>query len=428
MKKIVHDLLKEELYYDKLENGLELFYMPKKGFSKQYAVFSTRYGSNDLEFIPVGQKERIRVNEGIAHFLEHKVFEQPDGTNAFDKFSKYGASANAYTNFTTTSYLFSSTDNFYDSLAHLVDYVQHPHFTDENVEKEKGIIAQEIKMYDDNPDWKVYFNTLKAMYIKHPINIDIAGTVESIYKITKEELYDCYNTFYNPYNMSIFVVGDLDFDKIKETVINNLRTDIPVIENIERFYPVEPDGVNMKEIVETLDVSLPLFNIGFKDLQIGLSGRELLKREITTDLIIDMLFKKGSEFYKELYNANLVNDSFSGDYTGRYDHGYTLIGGESKDPYEVKSRLFDYIEKIKEDGFKEEQFEIIKKRYLGGYLKYFDSLDFIANNFISYHFKDINLLDYIDVVKEITIDDIQSRFAEHFTKDNSVISIVNPKE
>ena len=188
MEKIVNELLKEELYYEKLENGLDVYFMPKRGFTKKYAVLATNYGSNDLEFIPIGETEPIRVNEGIAHFLEHKMFEQPDESDAFEKFSKWGANANAFTNFTTTAYLFTTTENFYDCLDHLFDYVQTPHFTDENVEKEKGIIAQEIKMYDDDPGWNVSFNAIKAMYVNHPVRVDIAGTVDSVYKITKNHL------------------------------------------------------------------------------------------------------------------------------------------------------------------------------------------------------------------------------------------------
>ena len=163
MKKIVNEVLKEEVYYEKLENGLNVYFMPKRGFTKKYAVLATNYGSNELEFIPIGENERTRVNEGTAHFLEHKMFEQPDGGNAFDKFSMYGASANAFTNFTMTAYLFTATENFYESLEHLIDYVQTPHYTDENVEKEKGIIEQEIKMYNDDPNWNVYFNCLKVI-------------------------------------------------------------------------------------------------------------------------------------------------------------------------------------------------------------------------------------------------------------------------
>lgn len=427
MKKIVNDILKEEIYHEKLKSGLEIFYMPKKDFTKKYAVFATKYGSNELEFIPIGEKEKIKVNEGIAHFLEHKMFEQPDGKNAFDRFSELGASANAYTNFTMTAYLFSCTDNFYESLEHLIKYVQNPYFTDENVEKEKGIIEQEIKMYDDNSDWKVYFNTLKAMYVNHPTKVDIAGTVESIYKITKEELYKCYNTFYNSGNMVLFIVGDLNWDNIIDIVNSSLKKDEPLLEDIKRFYPDEPNNINQKEIVENLTVSIPLFNIGFKDLEINIKGNELLNKEIETELILDMVFKKGSSLYEELYLNGLINENFGCDHISQIDHGYTIIGGESKDPNKVKEVIFKYIDKFKQEGLNHDDFERIKKKKIGMFLKYFDSIEFIANNFISYYFKDINLIDYLQALKQIQFEDVNKRFKNHFNEEYSVMSIINPK-
>ncbi len=355
MKKIVNDVLREEIFYDKLENGLSVYYMLKKGFTKKYAILATDYGSNDLEFIPIDGQNKIKVNEGIAHFLEHKMFEQADGSNAFDKFSKLGASANAFTNFTMTAYLFSTTGNFYESLEHLINYVQSPYFTDENVEKlgasanaftnftmtaylfsttgnfyeslehlinyvqspyftdenvekEKGIIEQEIKMYNDDPDWNVYFNTLKALYVNYPVRIDIAGTVESIHKITKEELYTCYKTFYNPGNMALFVVGDLDFDKIMESIKISKNNDIlKLSQNIERFYPNEPKHVNKKEIIEEFPISMPMFNIAFKDNNVGIKGNKLLRKEIITEILLDMILKKGSSLYENLYMSGLKN-------------------------------------------------------------------------------------------------------------------------
>ncbi|OPJ56847.1 EF-P 5-aminopentanol modification-associated protein YfmH [Alkalithermobacter paradoxus] len=428
MKKIFNDILKETIYYEKLDNGLEVFFMPKSGFTKKYAVFATKYGSNDLEFIPFNKENKIKVNEGIAHFLEHKMFEQPGGGNAFDKFSDLGASANAYTNFTMTAYLFSATDNFYECLEHLIDYVQTPYFTDENVEKEKGIIEQEINMYNDNADWKVYFNTLKAMYQKHTTKVDIAGTVESIYKITKEELYDCYNTFYSPGNMALFVVGDLEIDKVMETVNKSMKKEFSQLQGeIKRFYPSEPNEINEKEIVENLTVSIPMFNIAFKDTDVNYDGERLLKKEMETEIVLDMIFKKGSSLYEELYLNGLINENFGCDYMGHIDHGYTIVGGESKDPYKVKEIIFNHIAKYNKEGLSQEDFERIKRKKIGRFLKYFDSVEFIANNFISYHFKGINLIDYIEVLKGVNFEDVVKRFENHFKEEYSVISIINPK-
>lgn len=429
MEKIVNEVLKEEVYYEKLENGLDVYFMPKHGFTKKYAVLATNYGSNELEFIPIGEDKKIRVNEGIAHFLEHKMFEQPDGGNAFDKFSKWGANANAFTNFTMTAYLFSATDNFYESLEHLIDYVQTPYFTDENVEKEKGIIEQEIKMYDDDPEWNVYFNTLKALYVNYPVRIDIAGTVDSIYKITKEELYKCYNTFYNPGNMALFVVGDLDKNKVMDVVKKVNHYDVEKLSTkIEKFYPEEPDNVNQKEIVATFPVSMPMFNIAFKDNNVGIKGNELLRKEIVTEILTDMIFKRGSKLFEDLYMKGLINDNFGGGFSSQVDYGFTILGGDSKDPRKVKEIILEYIEKYKIEGLDEKEFERTKKKKIGNFLKYFDSVNFIANNFITYKFKGINLLDYLDVLKDVTFEEISERLKSHLNEENCVISIVEPSK
>ncbi|CEN85004.1 EF-P 5-aminopentanol modification-associated protein YfmH [Paraclostridium sordellii] len=428
MEKIVNDILKEEVYYEKLDNGLDVYFMPKKGFTKKFAVLATNYGSNDLEFIPINQTEKFKVNEGIAHFLEHKMFEQPDGGNAFDKFSKLGASANAYTNFTITAYLFSCTENFYESLQHLIDYVQTPYFTDENVEKEKGIIEQEIKMYNDDPDWNVYFNCLKAMYSKYPVNIDIAGTVDSIYKITKEELYTCYNTFYNPGNMILFVVGDVDAEKVMEIAKKSNHYDVDKLKNeIERFYPEEPKTVNEKEIVAEFPISMPMFNIGFKDSDVGMKGKELLRKEVITEILLDMILKRGSEIFEELYMSGLINDNFGCGFTSQVDYGYTLIGGESNEPRKVKDTIIKYINKYKEDGLSEDDFNRVKKKKMGQFIKYFDSVNFIANNFISYKFKGINLMDYLEVIKQVKFEEVEERLKNHLKEEYCSISIVEPK-
>ena len=429
MKKIVNDILKEEVYYEKLENGLDVYFMPKHGFTKKYAILATNYGSNELEFVPIGESEKFRVNEGIAHFLEHKMFEQPDGGNAFDKFSKWGASANAFTNFTMTAYLFSGTENFYDSLDHLIDYVQTPYFTDENVEKEKGIIEQEIKMYEDDPDWNVYFNCLKALYVNHPVKVDIAGSVESIYKITKEELYKCYNTFYNPGNMALFVVGDLDVDKVMEVVKKVNHYDVDKLSNeIQRFYPEEPDRVNEKEIVAKFPISMPMFNIAFKDNKVGIRGNELLRKEIVTEILTDMIFKRGSRLFEDLYMKGLINDNFGGGFSSQVDYGFTIIGGDSKDPREVKRIILEHIEKYKNEGLNKHEFERTKKKKIGNFLKYFDSVNFIANNFISYNFKGINVLDYLDVLKDVTFEEVEERLKSHLKEEYCVISIVEPSK
>lgn len=429
MEKIVNDIIKEELYFETLENGLRVYFMPKRGFVKKYAILATDFGSNDLEFVPKGECDRIRVHEGIAHFLEHKMFEQPDGGNAFDLFSKYGASANAFTNFNMTAYLFSATENFNECLTHLIDYVQTPYYTEENVEKEKGIIAQEIKMYDDDPSWQVYFNALKAMYQKHNVRIDIAGDVDSIYKITPDELYKCYNTFYNPSNMILFVIGDLDENEVMNVIKKANHSDIDKIEGkIQRFPNEEPKEIAQKEIVEKYQVSMPMFNIAYKDEDVNLRGKELLKKEVVSDILCDMIFKTGSELNEDMYMKGMVNDSFYGGFYSEVEYAFTLISGEGKDPHKVKDTITEYLERYKKEGLSRVGFERAKKKKIGEFLKYMDSMEFIANNFISYAFKDVNILDYLEVLKEVEFEDVENRLRTHFKEENCVISIVEPIE
>ncbi|MDU5082315.1 MAG: pitrilysin family protein [Bacillota bacterium] len=425
MKIYENEKIREKLYYKKMKSGLKVYFMPKEGYTKQYAIFATDYGSIDNVFTPIGEKETVEVPEGIAHFLEHKLFEEPE-QNIFDKFSRLGANVNAYTNFTQTAYLFSSTENFYDNLALLVEFVQHPYFTDENVEKEKGIIAQEINMYRDNPSWRVFFNCLGAMYNENPVKIDIAGTVESIQNINKELLYKCYNTFYSPTNMVIFIVGDLSFDEIIKVIDESEKKDYKEVEKINRVFPEEPKEVREKFIEESMMTSSPLFYIGFKDTNNELEGEKRVRKDFITNFILDMLFGSSSVFYNDMYEEGLIDSSFGAYYTGKKSYGHSMIVGESKDPKEVYNRIMLFFEKEITSILLEEDFNRIKKKSMGEFLMGLNSVEFIANTFISLYFDDFLLIDYLDILESIEYKDIVERFNNHFTKDNSVLSIINP--
>ncbi|KXG75920.1 EF-P 5-aminopentanol modification-associated protein YfmH [Thermotalea metallivorans] len=418
--------LKETIYTTELENGLQVFFMPKAGYTKQYAVFATNYGSNDSRFIKPGESEITSVPDGIAHFLEHKLFEEPEGS-VFDKFAHLGSNVNAYTNFTSTCYLFSSTDRFYDNLKLLLEFVRTPYFTDENVEKEKGIIGQEIKMYEDNPHWKVFFNALKAMYHEHPVKIDIAGTIGSIGRITKEDLYTCYNTFYTPENMILFVVGALDEKEVFSFIHRSIGDEAKKGKKVQRVYPKEPNTVVQSIIEEKLAVSIPLLNIAFKDNKNGLRGRELLTKDIATKILLEMLFGRSSDLYMKLYEEGLINDTFEHEYTGEIDYGYSMLGGESKNPRKVLDRILDYMQEMKQKGLQKEDFERVKKKQIGQHVSYYNSIEFIANTFVPFYFKGIHLFDYIEVLKEIQFDTVQERFLEHFHPQQCVLSMISPK-
>ncbi|WMM23366.1 pitrilysin family protein [Tissierella sp. MB52-C2] len=420
-----NEKIKEKLFFKELDSGLKVYFMPKEGYTKQYAIFSTNYGSIDNIFTPIREDETIEVPEGIAHFLEHKLFEEPE-ENIFDKFSKLGANVNAYTNFTQTAYLFSSTENFYENLELLVQFVQHPYFTDENVEKEKGIIAQEINMYKDNPNWRVFFNCLRAMYTEHPVRIDIAGTVESIQDINKELLYKCYDTFYNPNNMVLFIAGDLSFDEILKIVEKTERKDYTKIEEVNRVFKEEPKGVKESFIEENMMTSTPLFYIGFKDEDVNLPGEERVKKDLVTNFILDMIFGSSSVFYNELYEEGIIDSSFGAYFTGKKSYGHSLVGGESKKPKEVYNRVMDLFEKDPQSILIEDDFNRIKRKNIGGFLMAFNSVESIANNFMDLYFEEVLLIDYLEILESIEYKDLIERFNKHFVKENVVLSIVNP--
>ena len=289
--------VKEKAYIEKLENGLTVIVIPKQDTQKKYVIFGTNFGSIDNNFIVPGKTKPTKIPDGVAHFLEHKLFEQENGTNSLDVLSALGVDANAYTTNDHTAYLFETTDNFYEALDELMNYVQNPYFTDENVEKEKGIIGQEINMYDDEPSWQVYMNAMKLMYKENPINIDIAGTIESISKINKEILYDAYNTFYNLSNMLLVVCGDFIPEEILKEIKNRITKNDTQTE-IKRIYPKEPEEIVKKEEIKIMEVNNPIFAIGFKDKLC--QTKDMVKKHIAIEIILYMLLGKSSKTYKKL--------------------------------------------------------------------------------------------------------------------------------
>jgi len=420
--------LGEKVYHAALDPGPALYVLPRGGYNKKYAIFSTRFGSIDNNFRIEGDggAEEIKVPDGVAHFLEHKLFDDEEG-NAFDKFARYGASSNAFTGFTSTTYLFSCTDYFQESFELLLDFVQSPFFTQESVDKEQGIIGQEIRMYEDSPQWRVFFNLLGALYQDHPVRKDIAGTVESISEITAEILYKCYHTFYHPDNMAIFVTGDVAPEQIFEQVSKNIagRTYSPA-KTIERIYPREGQAVKQREIVQELSVSQPIFNMGFKDTYAFLDGKALLFRELATELLLEMIFGRSEEMYTQLYEDGLLDEHFSTGYTAETTYGYTLLGGRTKDPGRLMERIWEGIERTKKEGLRHESFIRHKKTMRGDFLRSFNSLEFIANNYLAYRFRDIDFFDVLGVLEEITLNDLEKILHDHLKEEFHAVSIVTP--
>jgi len=422
--KIENSYLKETMYIGEHETGLGVFVIPKKGCVKKYATFATKFGSVNNCFVPLGEKEKITIPDGVAHFLEHKMFEQPDGSDAFAEFSLYGANANAFTSFNLTCYLFSCTDNFTESFEHLLSYVQTPYFTKENVAKEQGIIGQEIRMYDDDGQWVVMFNLLKALYHVNPVRIDIAGTVESISQINEDILYKCYNTYYNPSNMVVCVVGDVNPDEVFASVDKMIKKDRPSGKVLSVFEE-EPKTICQKYIEAKSSVSIPLFNIGFKDNYLK-EGDEVLKREIAVEIISRILFGRSSTLYTKLYEEGLINENFGTDNSTEQEFACAVICGESEKPQEVKERIMEEISKKHINGFDIEEFERVKKAFFGSYLRGFNNVETIGNLVTRYILGGVNIFSFEEVFSKVDLEYVTEVFKEIYTEENMAMSVVFP--
>jgi len=423
MQEIYNDVIKEKLFKKQLENGLTLLMMPRSNYNKNYGIFATNYGSIDNKFVnPETDKVEI-VSDGIAHFLEHKLFEGKE-EDTFSRFARLGASANAFTNYNTTAYLFNSTDNFLESTLTLIDFVQEPFFTDENVEKEKGIIAQEIRMYEDEANYQVYLNLLDGLFHNHPIKIDIAGTVDSIGKISKEELFLCYNTFYNPANMALFLTGDFKPEEIIKQIEEYQSNKVfNKYEKIERIYPEEPSTINKHFITANMDVSEPLFRLGIKEKNIPEDINQMIKQDFTTEILFDLLIGKSSDLYQDLYDQGLVDDHFSNYYVLEKGYAYLLLGGKTKDPDILYQKIIEGF-KTKIKNITKEQFKRVYKKNLGEYVETYNSFEAVASEFISYNFKGINYFDIMDIMQDINFSDIHNRYEELVIEEQMVRSII----
>ena len=422
--KIYNSDINETIYCAEHKSGLGVFVIPKPGFTKKYAVIGTKFGSVNNTFVPLGESEAVTVPDGVAHFLEHKLFEQSDGSNAFDKFSSYGANANAYTSFTCTCYLFSCTEHFNESFEHLLSYVQEPYFTEENVSKEQGIIGQEIRMYDDEGSWQVAINMLKALYHNNPVRIDIAGTVESISEITKDTLYQCYNTYYNPSNMAVTVCGDVDPDEVFDIVDRCIDTSRPS-GMVTSVFPDEPYSVCEKCIETKCAVAIPLFSLGFKD-NYRASGDELLRREMAINIISKLICGKSSSLYTRLYEQGLINDEFGFDIMVEEQFSCAAMCGESNDPKAVQKAIVEEITRLRSSGFDVDALDRMKKSYLGSFLRGFNDVEQIAGTVERNVLSGVNIFNFAQIHKSLDIEYINTVFNQVFTEDTMAISIVWP--
>lgn len=418
IREVYSEHLGEKYYKIKHDSGLTIYVYPKEGYNSTYAIFGTKYGSINNTF-RVDNGNTVSVPDGIAHYLEHKLFESEDG-DAFSRYAKTGANANAYTSFDKTCYLFSCTDNFEESLEILLDFVQSPYFTDETVAKEQGIIGQEIKMYDDSPAWRVMFNMLEKMYKNHPVRIDIAGTVESIAKITPEYLYTCYNTYYNLNNMVLCVAGNTTVDTVLLIADRMLKK--CEYHKIENIFEDEPETVLSPYVEQRLPVGLPLFNLGFKE-KAGLK-RVDEKTLAYSEILLFLLASSTGSLYRKLMDENLINASFSYEFFEGEGFLGTIFSGESRDPEKVAQIIKEYIESVKKSGIDEEEFEIAKRATYGDAISGLNSTDHIANIITEFDFANRELYTYLEAIASATKEDIEKRLLTMLDVEKTTLSVI----
>ncbi|EOA7320742.1 M16 family metallopeptidase [Enterococcus hirae] len=407
MNKTEYDQINETLYHEVLPNGLTVYLLPKNDYHKTYGLFSTNYGSIDNEFIPYGSDKKIKVPDGIAHFLEHKLFEKEDG-DVFQLFGQQGASANAFTGFTKTSYLFSTTDQVEKNLTTLLDFVQAPYFTEETVNKEKGIIGQEIQMYEDDPNWRMFFGILNNLYPEHPLHIDIAGTVESIEAITADDLYTCYRTFYQPSNMVLFVVGKLEPEKLMELIRTNQNAkDFPPAQKIERYFPDNNGDIIAKSSMRSA-ITRDKFVLGIKGLDVlPAEGKELLRYKTALNLLFQLLLGNTSQNYLKMYNDGLIDDSFGFEFSLDREFHFADFSGDTDQPEKAAEKVKEILLHFEEDQeLSEENLTLLKKKMLGQYFQTLNSLEYIANQFTQSLFGDQTLFDLPEIIESIQLADV----------------------
>lgn len=418
-KTVKNELLREEYYEIDHNSGLKIFVMEKPDYSGAYAIFGTKYGSVDTCFKLESEAEYTTVPEGIAHFLEHKLFESEE-LDAFTRFAETGANANAYTSFDRTCYLFQCSGETEKNLEILLDFVKAPYFTEETVQKEQGIIGQEIRMYQDSPDWQVLFNLLRGMYSNNPVRIDIAGTIESIAEINAELLYSCYNTFYNLSNMALAVVGNVKKETVLSIVDKVIKPEKPVI--FEQIIPKEPENVAQNYIEEEMGVDMPKFALGFKN---NLAAAiPTAKESLAVNIALDIIAGKVSPLYSTLMDKELINPTFSKEYFVGRGFAAPLFTGESVDPEEVRNAIIAKIEQIKENGICDEDFDVSLKRLYGLAVLSFNDVDDVANSIIDAYFNGYGLFDTVELYKSITKEDVEKAIAENFNTENCCLSVI----
>lgn len=423
-KKLIENDILHESYIEAVHSsGLRIYILEKPEYSSSQAIFGTRYGSIDTKFRLADSDVFTSIPEGTAHFLEHKLFESEDG-NAFERYAATGAYANAYTSFDRTCYLFSCTSKFEENFAILLDFVRHPYFTAETVEKEQGIIGQEIRMYDDEPNWRVCFNLLLALYSRHPVRIDIAGTTESIAEITADMLFECHRTFYNMSNMFICVAGNVSADEVLAQIDREINDAEP--KEVIRGLHDEPREICKPYIEQRLAVAKPLFNLGFKEACDA--PEKTLRERIVTAVLLEIIAGKSSALYERLMNEGLINDGFSTEYFNGFGYAAEIFDGESSDPERVAAEIKAEISRLRRDGIDENDFIRAKNSLYGQMVMQYNVIDSIASAMVSAAMTGDGMFDEMDVFASLTLDDVTDCLNNQLREEYSALSVILPAE
>ena len=423
MEKKLYERIGEEVFRATLPNDLPVYIVPKKGFSRKYALFATRYGGMDMRFEKDGQW--LNTPAGIAHYLEHKMFDTEEG-NALQELAKNGAEPNAFTSNAITCYYFDATEKFYESLEILLSFVSVPYFTDESVQKEQGIIAQEIGMIEDNPEWQVYKQLMQALYHTSPARTPVAGSVESISHITAQTLYDCHKAFYTPANMCLVVVGDVK----PERIIASANQILPAKSGplIRRDYGAEEELTAAEHFVSAaMEVSMPTFLVGFKcPPQHG--GEQQHRFTAIGELACDVLMGESSPLYARLYAEGLINGSFGAAFDLLPGASYVYAGGDSKDPQAVAEAILAEAQRLVSQGVNGDYYRRVVNANFGAALKALNSFESIAVSMAEGCFQGYDPYRFPEIYDSITVEDVLDFLRQNMTRDHMALSVITPKE
>lgn len=420
MKK-TYPRLGETVYWETLPNGLTVAVVPRPGFSRKLCYFVTDYGAIHTHFMQDG--EEMIAPAGIAHYLEHKMFDMPDG-EVSSRFASLGADVNAFTSYDMTAYYFSCTEHFEEALRLLLSFVSTPCFTEESVQKEQGIIGQEIEMNADTPETVVFEQLMECMYKNHPINTPILGTRESIAQITPEILTACHQAFYTPENMLLCVVGDVDPEMVcaiaQEILPADKKEKTPRPEHWEEDISVEPHFTQTQ-----MEVAMPMFQIGFKCEDPG-KGEKAVRAEFVADLASEILFGESSELYLKLYEEGVIDGSFGGGFETVSGMGMLTVSGDSDDPQKVCKALLERAEALCAGGISEKDLLRMKRSAMGRRIRALDSSSSLIFRICAYYFTGFDYLDFPEIYQKITTQELVDFIRSTVREENCAISVIYP--